>query len=175
MSQGSQVEQSDYGGSREYFHHALLPEAHKVKERAPRPHAWTSYKGRLGKLWLTTGGLVPTFREEGEKLSCESTLHHSAGKQGLSSSGPAACQTHEICWSWKVYTGLSSLCDYPVSPSSQWYCLARSGVSPLVSLSLMRISWVTEKQAGTKKGILVFSRYIFSAKYLFNHINFTFK
>lgn len=102
-----------------------FPAAHKVKERAPRPPTWTSYKGRLRKLWLTTRGLVLTFHEEGEKLSCESTLHHSAGKQGLSSSGQAACQTRETCWSWKVYSGLSFLCDYPVSFSSQWYCLAR--------------------------------------------------
>lgn len=120
------------------------PAAHKVKERAPRPPSWTSYKGRLGKLWLTTGGLVPTFHEEGEKLSCESTLHHSTGKQGLSSSGQTACQTHETCWSWKVYSGLSFLCDYLVSLSSQL-------VSLPLSLSLMRTSWVMENQAGTRK------------------------
>lgn len=80
------------------FHYALLPAACKVKERAP----WTTCLDQLQRQswhamasWLTTGGLVPTFHGEGEKLSCESTLHHSTGKQGLSSSGQAVCRTHE--------------------------------------------------------------------------------
>lgn len=68
----------------------LLPAACKVKERAPsalcldllKRHSWQIMAPRL-----TTGGLVSAFHREGEKLSCETALHHSIGKQGLSSSG----------------------------------------------------------------------------------------
>lgn len=68
------------------FHHALLPAACKVKERAPSAPCLDSQQRQAWQIMasrLTTGELVSTFHGEGEELSCESTLHHSIGKQGL--------------------------------------------------------------------------------------------
>lgn len=76
------------------FSHALLPEACKVKERAPSPPCLDSLQRQPWQTMasrLATGELVSTFHGEGEKLSCESALPHSIGKQGLSSSGKKVC------------------------------------------------------------------------------------
>lgn len=76
------------------FHHALLPAVCKVEERAPTAPRLDLLQRQSWQIMaspLTTGGLVSTFHEEGEKLSCKSTLHHSIGKQGISSSGKAVC------------------------------------------------------------------------------------